>query len=73
MSCSLGGGEEEETSTWDYWGCSNQVPLYLHSTFRPATLSPFIAAVEPPSTLAGGPTSSVLLGASCSTSSSTAF
>jgi hypothetical protein len=53
-------------------GCSTQVPPGLHSTFRPATWSTFVIAVEPASTLAGGPTCSHLPVAGCSTSSSTA-
>jgi hypothetical protein len=40
MSCSLGGGEEEEASVWAYWGRSTQVSPSLHSTFRPVAWSP---------------------------------
>jgi hypothetical protein len=51
-------------------GRFTQVPPGLHSTLRAVTWSPFITAVEPPSTSAGGPTSSCLPVAGCSTSSS---
>jgi hypothetical protein len=70
--CSLGGEDKEEVSAWAYLGCFAQVPPGLHSIFRPATWAPFIVAMEPPSTSAGGPTSSSLPVAGCSTSSSTA-
>jgi hypothetical protein len=72
VSCSLRAGEEEEASTWAYWGRSAQVPPGLHFTFRPATWPSFIAVVEPPSTSVSGPTSSSLPVADYSTSSSTA-
>jgi hypothetical protein len=52
-------------------GHSAQVPPDLHSTFKLATQSPFVIAVEPPSTSIGGPTSSSLPVAGRSTSSST--
>jgi hypothetical protein len=72
MSCSPGGGEEEEASIWAKQGRSTQVPPGLHSAFWPAMLSPSVTAVEPPSTSVGGPTSSSLPVAGCSTSSSAA-
>jgi hypothetical protein len=73
MSCSRGGGEEEEASVWAYCGRSAQGPPGLYSTFRPASRFPFITVVESPSTSAGGPTSSYVPMAGCSTSSSTSY
>jgi hypothetical protein len=42
-------------------------PLDLHSAFRPATWFPFVTAVEPPFTSAGGPMSSSVPAAGCTT------
>jgi hypothetical protein len=65
MSCLLGGGEEKEASAWAERGHSAQVSPSLHSAFRTATCSPFVAAVEPPSTSVGDPTSSRLTADGC--------
>jgi hypothetical protein len=63
---------EEERKKGHVPGPNRGTPPGLHSAFRPTMWSPFITAVEPASTSVGGPTSSHLPVASCSTSSSAA-
>jgi hypothetical protein len=63
VSCSLGGGRG---LCLGLTGALAQVPPDLHSAFRPATWSPFVVAVDPVSTSAGGPMSFRLLTTGCS-------